>query len=129
MSIDKKQLTEDIIAALKRTLIYAAEHGTKTIVFPVDDAKALIDYYNDAKTMADYYNDAKTPKPAEYQYVVINGKLGDEIYVKDPKDGGYTAYFKDYPQMVTEGNTINDAQDRLWGTAYDTFRFLLGNKK
>lgn len=63
------------------------------------------------------------------KYTTRNGKFGTEVYVKDPKMGGYTGYFNDFPGMVTEGKTIKDVQTRLWNVAYDTMSFLLNNMK
>lgn len=62
------------------------------------------------------------------QYGIRKGKFGDEIYLKDIKQGGYTGYFNDFPQMVTQGETIKEAQNRLWNIAYDTLKFLLHDK-
>jgi hypothetical protein len=55
-------------------------------------------------------------------HTVKEGKLGMEIYVEDPKEGGYTAFFKDFPKLVTQGETIEDAQNRLWIATYDILK-------
>ena len=53
------------------------------------------------------------------------GKLGEEIYVKDQKVGGYTAFFKDFSNIASEGETLKEAQKNLWNTLYDVLKHLL----
>lgn len=65
-----------------------------------------------------------TPK-----YSILEGRFGDEIYVSDPKEDGYTAYFKDFPKIVTQGKTIKEAQERLWMATYDVVKFFFNDKK
>ena len=57
--------------------------------------------------------------------IIRKGKLGTEIYVEDKNAGGYTAYFKDFPKLVTQGETIKEAQKHLWNAMYDALQFLL----
>jgi hypothetical protein len=59
------------------------------------------------------------------KYTIKTGKLGNEIYVEDPKTGGYTAYFKDFPSIISEGETIEIAQVNLWNTTYDILKSLI----
>jgi hypothetical protein len=64
----------------------------------------------------------------KFKYKTRTGKLGKEIYVEDPKMGGYTGFFKDFPAIVTQGETIKEAQERLWNTTFDTLKYLLIKK-
>lgn len=64
----------------------------------------------------------KNPKFKGYH--IIKGKLGPEVYVKDPSIGGYTAHFKDFP-IISEGDTLEKAQENLWNAAYDVFKNLI----
>lgn len=58
------------------------------------------------------------------------GKLGTEMYVTNAKEGGYTAYFKDFPQIVAQsGGTIKEAQTNLWNTVYDVLKYFTSNEK
>ena len=51
---------------------------------------------------------------------VINEKIFlDVILVEDKKDGGYTAFFKEFPFIVVEGNTIDEAKTSLKNTLHD----------
>jgi len=54
-----------------------------------------------------------------------NGKFGKEIYVKDLKIGGYTGFFKDFPNIITQGETIKETQQNLWNTVYDVLKYFL----
>ena len=65
----------------------------------------------------------------KYEYSILEGKFGDEIYVKDPKLGGYTAYFRDFPNIVAQGETKKEAQENLWNTTHDVLKHLLEDKK
>jgi hypothetical protein len=53
------------------------------------------------------------------------GRLGPEIYVWDEKLGGYTAFFLDFSNIVTQGETIDEAQKNLWNTVYDILKNFL----
>jgi len=44
------------------------------------------------------------------------------IYVEDPKIGGYTAFFKNFPNIITEGNTRKKARKNLWNALYDILK-------
>jgi len=57
--------------------------------------------------------------------VVRHGKLGDELYIGTNQGIGYTAYFRDFPQIVTQGETIKDAQTRLWNALYDVLQYFV----
>lgn len=57
--------------------------------------------------------------------LIRTGKLGQEIYVKDVKQGGYTAFFKDFSNIVTQGETIEEAQTNLWNTVHDVLKNFL----
>jgi predicted RNase H-like HicB family nuclease len=61
----------------------------------------------------------------KYSYKIKEGNFGKEIYVKDGKSGEYTVFFDDFPEIVTEGETIKEAQKRLWNATYDTLKHLL----
>lgn len=43
------------------------------------------------------------------------------IMVKDPKVGGYTAFFKQLPHIIAEGETTEEAFDNLINAMYDIF--------
>lgn len=53
------------------------------------------------------------------------GKLGKEIYVKDMEIGGYTAYFKEFPNVITQGETRKEARKNLWNTLHDVIKHCL----
>jgi len=59
------------------------------------------------------------------QHTIKKGKLGNEVYVKDSKVGGYTGFFQDFPQIVSEGETIKQVQTKLWNVVYDTLKHFL----
>ncbi|MDD5649282.1 MAG: hypothetical protein PHF86_02510 [Candidatus Nanoarchaeia archaeon] len=40
------------------------------------------------------------------------------VFIED-KDGGYTAYFLEYPEIIVEGDNKNDAVKNLFATFYD----------
>jgi hypothetical protein len=60
---------------------------------------------------------------------IKHGKLGDELYVGSNKESGYTAYFRDFPQIVSQGETIKEAQQKLWNTVYDVLRNFLDKER
>ena len=41
------------------------------------------------------------------------------VLVQDPKIGGYTAYFKQFPDIVAEGDTDDEAMKNLTDAVYD----------
>jgi len=45
------------------------------------------------------------------------------VLVQDPKIGGYTAYFKQFPDIVAEGDTDDEAMKNLTDAVYDVFMF------
>jgi len=53
------------------------------------------------------------------------GKFGLEIYVLDEKQGGYTAFFKDFQNIIAQGETLDEAQLNLWNTVYDVLKNFL----
>jgi predicted RNase H-like HicB family nuclease len=55
------------------------------------------------------------------------GSLGLEIYVKDPTIGGYTAYFADFPAIITEGDNVEKAQQNLWNVVHDFLKYYIEN--
>jgi len=63
------------------------------------------------------------------KHIVVEGSLGDEMYVEDPDLGGYTAFFKEFPQIVSQGETFEEAQTNLWNTLYDVIKHLLTQKE
>ena len=65
----------------------------------------------------------------KYKHVVLKGNFGDEIYIEDPKIGGFTAFFKDFPEIASEGETIEEAQNNLWNTLYDVLKYLMKSDK
>jgi len=46
------------------------------------------------------------------------------IMVKDKKIGGYTAYLKELPNVITEGETIYKAKQNLADTFHDVILSL-----
>lgn len=68
-----------------------------------------------------------TARNASESYETRKGNLGLELYIKDPNIGGYTAYFVDFPEIVTEGDTIEKAQENLWNVVYDFLKFYTEN--
>lgn len=55
-----------------------------------------------------------------------DGKLGRETYVKNPN--GYTAFFENFPHILSEGSTIKEAQSNLWKTIYDTLKYFIHDR-
>jgi len=53
------------------------------------------------------------------KYTTKKGKFGIEVYVADPLQDGYTAYFGEFPGIIAEGKTINEAQKNLWNAVYN----------
>ncbi len=54
-----------------------------------------------------------------------NANLGMEIYVEDFKQGGFTAFFKDFPEILAEGETKEEARKNLWAAAHDVLKYLI----
>ena len=44
------------------------------------------------------------------------------IYVEDPK-GGFTIFFKEFPNVISEGETKEEALDNLQRTMHDVFSY------
>lgn len=61
--------------------------------------------------------------------VTKKGKLGKEIFITSKKEGGYTAYFRDFPNIVTQGETVKEARKKLWNTVYDMLKYFTANKQ
>ena len=55
----------------------------------------------------------------------VKGNLGNEIYVEDLNYGGFTAYFEDFPEIIAEGETKEEAQKNLWNTTFDVLKYLV----
>jgi predicted RNase H-like HicB family nuclease len=55
----------------------------------------------------------------------ITGSFGNEIYVEDSKEGGFTAYFEDFPNILAEGETKEEARKNLWSAAHDVLKYLM----
>lgn len=60
---------------------------------------------------------------------IRTGKFGKEIYISDTEQGGYTAFFADFPNIVVEGDTIKEAQSQLWKATYAILKSLTQNLK
>jgi len=45
------------------------------------------------------------------------------IMIKDPKLGGYTAFFKQFPNIISEGETTDEAIDNLMNAIHDVFEY------
>ena len=45
------------------------------------------------------------------------------IYVEDPNLGGFTIFFKEFPNVVSEGETKEEALDNLQRTMHDVFSY------
>ena len=45
------------------------------------------------------------------------------VLVEDPKIGGYTAYFKQLPDIIAEGETDEEAMKNLMNAVHDVFMF------
>ena len=44
------------------------------------------------------------------------------IYVEDPQ-GGFTIFFKEFPNVISEGETEEEALDNLQRTMHDVFSY------
>ena len=44
------------------------------------------------------------------------------IFVKDPNDNGYTAFFAQLPNIIAEGDTENEATENLIHTVQTVFQ-------
>ena len=51
------------------------------------------------------------------------------IFVEDPKCGGYTAFFKQRPDILAEGDTKKVAKRNLLNAVYDINKYLKQNHK
>ena len=47
----------------------------------------------------------------------------DVILVEDPEIGGFTAFFKQFPNILSEGKTQNEAIRKLLHTLHDVFKY------
>jgi hypothetical protein len=45
------------------------------------------------------------------------------IMVEDPKIGGYTAFFKQFPNIVAEGDSDKSAMNNLMNAVHDVFTY------
>ena len=45
------------------------------------------------------------------------------IMVKGQKTGGYTAFFKQFPEIIAEGPNNNKAIQNLMNAVYDVFKY------
>jgi hypothetical protein len=63
----------------------------------------------------------KTAKEAK---TIRIGNFGNEIYIRDFENGGFTVYFEDFPEIIAEGETIEKAQRNLWDTSFDVLKYL-----
>ena len=45
------------------------------------------------------------------------------IYVEDEKIGGYTIFFKEFPDIMSQGETKEDALDNIIRTVHDVFKY------
>jgi hypothetical protein len=61
-------------------------------------------------------------------YTKRTGKLGSEIFVYDFKSGGYTGFFKDFSNIISQGETIKETQTNLWNTLYDVLKYFTEKK-
>lgn len=59
---------------------------------------------------------------------IRKGKFGTEIYMEDLTVGGFTAFFNDFTNIVSQGETIKEAQNNLWNTAYGVMRYYAKKK-
>ena len=61
--------------------------------------------------------DPKTlPKIGGYEHTIMDFSV---VLVTDPKEGGYTAFFKKYSNVVTQGETKTEAILNLMGAMHD----------
>jgi len=45
------------------------------------------------------------------------------IMVKDPNTGGFTAFFKQFPEIIAEGDSDKDVIKNLMNAVHDVFQF------
>jgi predicted RNase H-like HicB family nuclease len=45
------------------------------------------------------------------------------VYVEDPHIGGFTVYFKEFPDVISEGKTQEEALWNLQKAMYDVFKY------
>lgn len=45
------------------------------------------------------------------------------IYVEDKNLGGYTIYFKEFPNIISEGESKEEALEKLTNTVFDVFKY------
>ena len=45
------------------------------------------------------------------------------IFVKDFRSGGYTVYFKEFPNIASEGETQEEALENIKNTVFDVFKY------
>lgn len=44
------------------------------------------------------------------------------IAIRDPKDGGYTAFHEHFPSVVVESNNMDDIRDKLINSFHDIIK-------
>jgi len=47
------------------------------------------------------------------------------IFVEDPKSGGFTVFFKQFPNIIAEGDTRKAAKRNLFNAIYDVYRDII----
>jgi predicted RNase H-like HicB family nuclease len=45
------------------------------------------------------------------------------IFVEDFRLGGYTVYFKEFPDIISEGETQDEALKNIKNTVFDVFKY------
>jgi hypothetical protein len=45
------------------------------------------------------------------------------ILVEDKNVGGFTVYFKEFPDIISEGETIEEALQNIINTTFDVFKY------
>ena len=45
------------------------------------------------------------------------------IFVEDLKVGGFTVYFKEFPDIISQGETQKEALENIKNTVYDVFKY------
>lgn len=45
------------------------------------------------------------------------------IFVEDFRLGGYTVYFKEFPDIISQGETQEEALENIKNTVFDVFKY------
>ena len=110
------------------TLSYAKigqKIGGKDHASVMHSCKKVKEYCETDKRYAERFKriEGAIKKAAESEHIVYIPL--EAVFILDEKLGGYTAWFKDYPNIITEGETIAEANENLKNAFLDVARYFI----